>query len=141
VNKLGYWGGISPLGAIAKEYKTRAVRKKDGSIGGTITVVDADDVQRFYEDFYRYPDHLPYPASRISSTKTSTESCTSFLRNAGVDSVKTDAQFFLDELDLAEDRKRLTKAYQDAWMINSLRHFSIKAISCKVFRGLSCHIL
>lgn len=133
VNKLGYWGGISPIGAIAKEYKTRQVRTKDGPMGGTITVVDADDVHRFYEDFYRYLGHLPCPASRISSIKASTDLRISFLRNAGVDSVKTDAQFFLDELDLAEDRKRLTKAYQDAWMINSLRHFSIKAISCRGF--------
>jgi hypothetical protein len=51
---LGYWGGISPTGKIAKEYKTRQVQKKHGPMGGTMTVVDPDDVQRFYDDFYRY---------------------------------------------------------------------------------------
>lgn len=37
------------MGNIAKKYKTRVVRKNDGSL---LTVVDADDVQRFYHDFY-----------------------------------------------------------------------------------------
>lgn len=30
----------------------------------------------------------------------------------------------------ADDRQKLTKAYQDAWTINSLRFFANKAISC-----------
>ena len=53
-----------------------------------------------------------------------------FLLTSGVDSVKTDAQFILDLLADAPDRLRFIKAYQDAWTINSLRYFSIKAISC-----------
>lgn len=44
--------------------------------------------------------------------------------------MKTDAQFALDLLADAPDRRRFIKAYQDAWTINSLRYFSIKAISC-----------
>lgn len=44
--------------------------------------------------------------------------------------MKTDAQFALDLLAHAPDRRRFIKAYQDAWTINSLRYFSIKAISC-----------
>lgn len=56
---MGYWGGISPTGKIAKEYKTRQVRKRDRPFGGIINVVDADDVQRFYEDFYRYMSLTP----------------------------------------------------------------------------------
>ena len=44
--------------------------------------------------------------------------------------MKTDAQFALDLLAYAPDRRRFIKAYQDAWTINSLRYFSIKAISC-----------
>lgn len=103
---LGYWGGVSPNGNIAKKYKTKLVRKREGLIGGTITVVDPDDVQRMYNDFYQ------------------------FLQQCRIDSVKTDAQFFLDLLDDAEDRRRFIKAYQDAWTISSLRYFSIKAISC-----------
>lgn len=68
--------------------------------------VAAEDVNRFYHDFYQ------------------------FLSSAGVDSVKTDAQFFLDELDDANDRRNLIDSYQDAWSINQLRFFSGKAISC-----------
>ncbi|KAL9026101.1 MAG: hypothetical protein Q9196_005184, partial [Gyalolechia fulgens] len=102
---LGYWGGVSPNGNIAKNYKTRKVRKAEGLVGGEMTVVHEDDVPRMYEDFYR------------------------FLLDAGIDSVKTDAQFFLDIIDDADDRRRFMKTYQDAWTIASLRYFSIKAIS------------
>ncbi|KAL9035877.1 MAG: hypothetical protein Q9214_006389 [Letrouitia sp. 1 TL-2023] len=103
---LGYWGGVSPTGNIAKKYKTRLVRKSNKLVGGTITVVDEEDVQRMYNDFY------------------------DFLLDSGVDSVKTDAQFFLDLMDDADDRRRFMKPYQDAWTITSLNHFSVKAISC-----------
>ena len=103
---LGYWGGISPTGSIAQNYKTKLVRKQKGVAGGTFTVVDPDDAPRFYNDFYK------------------------FLLESGVDSVKTDAQFFLDLLDDADDRRRFINTYQDAWTIASLRYFSIMAISC-----------
>ncbi|KAL8996931.1 MAG: hypothetical protein Q9169_003690, partial [Polycauliona sp. 2 TL-2023] len=103
---LGYWGAVSPTGNIAKNYKTREVRKsKDFFSKGTMTVVDEEDVARMYDDFYR------------------------FLLDSGIDSVKTDAQFFLDVMDDADDRRDLIKTYQDAWTIASLRYFSIKAIS------------
>ena len=102
---LGYWGGISPTGDIAKRYKTKLVQLK-GIAEGSITVVDADDAQRMYNDFY------------------------AFLLDAQIDSVKTDAQFFLDLMSDAEDRRRFTKTYQDAWTISSLRYFATKAISC-----------
>ncbi|KAL8946476.1 MAG: hypothetical protein Q9222_007137, partial [Ikaeria aurantiellina] len=103
---LGYWGAVSPNGNIAKNYKTREVQKASGLVGGKFTVVHEDDVARMYEDFYR------------------------FLLASGIDSVKTDAQFFLDVMDDADDRRRFMKTYQDAWTIASLRYFSIKAISC-----------
>ncbi|KAL1612977.1 hypothetical protein SLS60_001208 [Paraconiothyrium brasiliense] len=103
---FGYWGGIAAKGKIADEYRTVTVRKKDGVSGGTMTAIAEEDVGRFYHDFYQ------------------------FLSSAGVDSVKTDAQFFVDELDDATDRRQLIKAYQDAWSINQLRFFSGKAISC-----------
>ncbi|KAL8859667.1 MAG: hypothetical protein Q9178_003781 [Gyalolechia marmorata] len=103
---LGYWGGVSPTGSIAQNYKTREVRKSKGLAGGTMTVVDKEDVPRMYDDFYR------------------------FLLASGIDSVKTDAQFFLDLMDDADDRRSFMKTYQDAWTIASLRYFSIKAISC-----------
>ncbi|KAL8726811.1 MAG: hypothetical protein Q9166_006493 [cf. Caloplaca sp. 2 TL-2023] len=103
---LGYWGGVSPTGDIAKNYRTREVQKSKGLAGDTMTVVDEEDVPRMYDDFYR------------------------FLLSSGIDSVKTDAQFFLDLMDNADDRRRFMKTYQDAWTIASLRYFSIKAISC-----------
>ncbi|KAL8966497.1 MAG: hypothetical protein Q9197_005942, partial [Variospora fuerteventurae] len=103
---LGYWGGVSPTGNIAKNYKTRTVRKAEGLVGGEMTVIHEDDVPRMYDDFYK------------------------FLLDSGIDSVKTDAQFFLDVMDDADDRRRFMKTYQDAWTISSLRYFSSKAISC-----------
>ncbi|KAL9636155.1 MAG: hypothetical protein Q9164_002994, partial [Protoblastenia rupestris] len=100
---LGYWGAVSPHGKIAKHYKTKAINKMGG---GTFTVVDEPDVDRMYNDFYK------------------------FLLTSGIDSVKTDAQFMLDNIADAPDRRRLITAYQDAWAIASLRYFAIKAISC-----------
>ncbi|KAA8569968.1 hypothetical protein EYC84_002306 [Monilinia fructicola] len=108
---LGYWGGLSPDGKIAETYKTVEVIRRDSlrrnlPLGGKMTVVAKEDVQRFYNDFY------------------------SFLSSCGVDAVKTDAQFMLDLLESAEDRSDLISAYQDAWTLSTLRHFSVKAISC-----------
>ncbi|KAL9110570.1 MAG: hypothetical protein Q9227_004928 [Pyrenula ochraceoflavens] len=103
---LGYWGGISPSGQIAHTYKTKSVQKRSGVAGGTMLAVDSSDVHRFYNDFY------------------------TFLATAGIDSVKTDAQFFLDLLSSTADRRRFTTVYQDAWNIAHLRHFSAKVISC-----------
>ncbi|KAF2840507.1 glycoside hydrolase family 36 protein [Patellaria atrata CBS 101060] len=103
---FGYWGGVSPVGDIADNYKIIQVQKKEGVAGGKCFVVAEEDVHRLYNDFY------------------------SFLSSVGVDAVKTDAQFFLDLLEDADDRRSLINAYQDAWVINSLRHLSSKAISC-----------
>ena len=103
---LGYWGGIDPDGEIAKTYKTRKVMKQSGVASGEFTVVDPEDVQRMYDDFY------------------------AFLASVGIDSVKTDAQFFLDLLQDAPDRRQMMLEYQDAWTLAHLRHFSSRAISC-----------
>ncbi|OJJ44603.1 hypothetical protein ASPZODRAFT_134689 [Penicilliopsis zonata CBS 506.65] len=103
---MGYWGGISPDGELATNYKTKQVRVKDPVAGGEILAIDPDDVSRFYDDFYSY------------------------LSSVGIDSVKTDAQFFLDLLEDPEDRRRFTKAYQDAWTVATLTHFSTRSISC-----------
>jgi hypothetical protein len=105
---LGYWGGISPGGNLAKKYKTKVVRKS--AIGrepaGSFTVIKGEDAEQFYDDFYK------------------------FLLSCRVDSVKTDAQFFLDLLQDPEDRRDLMKPYQDAWTIASLKYFGTKAVSC-----------
>ena len=100
---LGYWGAISPTGKLAKDYKTVQAKKPGG---GHWTCIDPDDVDRFYNDFYI------------------------FLSSCGVDSVKTDAQFMLDDLQSARDRRRMITAYQDAWTIAHLRYFGARAISC-----------
>ncbi|KAH0561962.1 hypothetical protein GP486_003325 [Trichoglossum hirsutum] len=99
---MGYWGGISPIGKINDTYKCVDVKVGDN----TLRVVDATDVSRLYTNFYK------------------------FLWECRVDSAKTDAQFYLDGLVHADDRRQLTNAYQDAWFINSLRWLSGRAISC-----------
>ncbi|KAF7887994.1 uncharacterized protein EAF01_011148 [Botrytis porri] len=108
---LGYWGGLASDGKIAETYKTVEVIRRDSErrnlpLGGKMTVVAKEDVRQFYDDFY------------------------SFLSSCGVDAVKTDAQFMLDLFESAEDRSDLISAYQDAWTLSTLRHFSVKAISC-----------
>ncbi|CZR55817.1 related to seed imbibition protein Sip1 [Phialocephala subalpina] len=108
---LGYWGGLSPDGKIAKTYKTVEVIREDAErrnlpLGGKMTVVAKEDVGRFYDDFYR------------------------FLSSCGVDAVKTDAQFMTDTFVSAKARRDLIPTYLDAWTVSTLRHFSIKAISC-----------
>ena len=105
---LGYWGGVSPNGNIAKNYKTKEVQKTAlGRVAaGKMTVVAEEDVERLYDDFY------------------------DFLLKCRIDSVKTDAQFFLDLMHDPADRRALFKTYQDAWTIASLKYFGTRAISC-----------
>ncbi|KAJ6106879.1 Aldolase-type TIM barrel [Penicillium capsulatum] len=112
---FGYWGGISPNGDLPQRYTTKEVKIKDpaadGPIAqniadGKITAIDPSDAQRFYDEFY------------------------GFLTAAGVDSVKTDAQFFIDLLEDPEERKNFMTSYQDAWSIASLKHFGARSISC-----------
>lgn len=103
---LGYWGGISPNGSLAKTYKTIEVEKQPGVSGGTVFAIDPSEAHRMYDDFY------------------------SFLSSCGVTGVKTDAQFFLDLLASTPDRAAFTTTYQSAWTQAHLRHLSGKAISC-----------
>jgi len=103
---LGYWGGVAKDGNIAKTYKTTAVQKEPGVAEGEMLVVDSSDAQRMYNDFY------------------------AFLDDCGITGVKTDAQFFLDMIVDAPDRRSLITEYQDAWTIAHLRHFGSRAISC-----------
>lgn len=108
---LGYWAGIAPDGKIAKTYKTVEVIREDSlrrnlPLGGKMTLVDREDAHKFYDDFYR------------------------FLSSCGIDGVKTDAQFMMDTWVSAKARRELIHTYLDAWKVSTLRHFSIKAISC-----------
>ena len=108
---LGYWAGLAPNGPLAKRYKTVEVTRTDSDLGllpidAKMTVVAAEDVKRFYNDFYR------------------------FLSSCGIDGVKTDGQYMIDTLVSPSARRDLINAYQDAWTIASLNHFSSRVISC-----------
>lgn len=68
---MGYWGGISPNGKLAKTYKTVEVMRDYGErrnlpLGGGMTAIAKEDIGKFYDDFYR------------------------FLSSCGVDAVKTE---------------------------------------------------
>ncbi|KAG6024920.1 hypothetical protein E4U41_001656 [Claviceps citrina] len=102
---LGYWGGISPNGVIARTYKTSIVAGT-GEGQSALTVVAQEDVAQFYDDFY------------------------TFLEESGIDGVKTDAQVMLDQLKAAPDRRELISTYLDEWSKACQRHFGKKAISC-----------
>ncbi|KKA26216.1 hypothetical protein TD95_000094 [Thielaviopsis punctulata] len=102
---FGYWGGVDPNGDIGQKYKTVETQRRD-AMGGSMYSVSAEDVGRFYNDFY------------------------SFLSSCGIDGVKTDGQYTLDTFVSAEHRRTLGRAYQDAWSLACLRWFSNKVISC-----------
>ncbi|KHN96752.1 raffinose synthase Sip1 [Metarhizium album ARSEF 1941] len=114
---LGYWGGISPNGHIAKTYDTIKVAQ-EGEDGASLTVVDKADVSRLYNDFYR------------------------FLAESGIDGVKADAQVMVDGLRDAPDRRDLISTYLDVWSQASERYFGAKAISCmsQFPYSLFCHL-
>ncbi|KAI1077419.1 glycoside hydrolase family 36 protein [Whalleya microplaca] len=103
---LGYWGGISSSGDLAKTYKTTQLDRNNSELNGPITVIAKEDVAKFYDDFYR------------------------FLSDSGIDGVKTDVQYMIDTWSSPKDRRELTSTYLDTWVISALKHFSIKAISC-----------
>ncbi|PWW71617.1 Glycoside Hydrolase Family 36 protein, partial [Tuber magnatum] len=98
---FGYWDGIAPGGWIDANYKCINVRWRKGR---DIYVVDASDVSRMYNDFY------------------------SFLSKNGIDSIKCDAQYGIDDFDDATVRRSLGPAYQEAFKINSLKYFSRRVI-------------
>ncbi|KAI1827497.1 glycoside hydrolase family 36 protein [Xylaria intraflava] len=103
---FGYWGGISPRGDIARQYRTIEVYRENPKAEKPMTVVANADVKRFYDDFYR------------------------FLSSCGVDGVKIDVQFMVDHLASSKHRRELTNKYLDACMTASLRHFGVRTISC-----------
>ncbi|KAI5803810.1 glycoside hydrolase superfamily [Geopyxis carbonaria] len=100
---IGYWEGIAPGGWIDQNYKCKTVKWHGG---WDVRVVDPSDINRLYNDFYK------------------------FLTDSGVDSVKCDVQASLDEFDEAADRQSLGYAYQNAFKVNSLSHFAGRVIYC-----------
>lgn len=106
---LGYWGGVSATERIAQQYKTRRVQVSSIDIPGSprsITVVDETDVERMYDDFYE---------------------C---LASCGVNSVKADAQCFVDAISQAPARRELIQAYLRAQTTARDTHFESKGVSC-----------
>ncbi|KAI0023720.1 glycoside hydrolase family 36 protein [Xylariomycetidae sp. FL0641] len=103
---LGYWGGISLEGELAKRYRTIELEREDAHNDGPMSVVASEDVGKFYDDFYR------------------------FLSECGIDGVKADVQYMMDTWVSSKHRRELTNEYLDSWSISSLRHFSVKVISC-----------
>lgn len=105
---IGYWGGISPGSTFINRYKTRTVPTVAESLtdGQDLLIIDAQDISRFYDDFY------------------------TFLTACGVDFVKADGQFILDDLAKSSDRRELTQTYLDAWKTAQQHHFDGRAISC-----------
>lgn len=105
---MGYWGGISPDGKLARLYRTRHVNvRRDAIIAdASMLVIDPVHASKMYNEFY------------------------SFLSYCGIDSVKADAQFALDELTSARDRREMTSAYKTVWTSAHLTYFSGHAISC-----------
>lgn len=107
---FGYWGGITADGPIAKEYKTTQIRRSEtgrkGFEAANLIVVTGDEIRRLFKDFY------------------------TFLGNAGIDGVKTDAQMMLDLIADPEDRRTIIKSYQDAWNLAGFQNFQNKMISC-----------
>jgi len=71
-----------------------------------LTFIDPVDIERFYDDFFR------------------------FLSESGVDSVKTDVQCRIDELKHGADRAMLWQAYQDALRKSGEKYFESRVIYC-----------
>ena len=104
---LGYWGGISGTGDLAKKFKTAKVKAQlMGHVNKSIDIVHSNDAGRMYDDFY------------------------AFLASSGITSVKTDAQFLVGEIQESVERESLATSYDVAWTAAYLRHFRGKAISC-----------
>jgi hypothetical protein len=95
---LGYWGAIAPDGELAQKFKTVQV--------GGRTCIAGDDVERFYEEFYRY------------------------LSYQGIHGVKNDAQNALDDLPTASARRSMILSYAAAWQLASSRWLRQSRIAC-----------
>lgn len=104
----GYWDGITPDSALGKEYKTVEVAWRDNvnSVDKMLTMIAPEDVERFYDDFYR------------------------FLSECGIDSVKTDVQCRIDELVHGKDKAKLGRAYLDAFKKSGIKYFDQRVIYC-----------
>ncbi|KAK9373625.1 glycoside hydrolase superfamily [Lipomyces chichibuensis] len=100
---LGYWNGIAPDGELGKKYNLTKCRVYNDDI----YIVSENDVNRFYDDFYKY------------------------LYSSGITAVKADVQMHI--YDLEGDGISGTfvrKEYQDALKLHSLRYFYRRVSYC-----------
>jgi hypothetical protein len=104
---LGYWGGVSPTGRLAEKYKLlKVLSKAITPLSRELHIIHPDDARRMYDDFY------------------------AFLSSCGITAVKTDVQFFLEELASTPDRAAAIMAFQVVWEQAHMKYFGGKAISC-----------
>ncbi|PWW74520.1 Glycoside Hydrolase Family 36 protein, partial [Tuber magnatum] len=108
----GYWDGITPNSALAEIYRTIEVSWRDNvnAVTRNLTMVDPEDVGRFYDDFYKQV-YL-------------------FLAESGIDCVKTDVQCRIEELTSGADKARLAGPYQEAFRKSAIKYFDQRVIYC-----------
>ncbi|ORX93825.1 glycoside hydrolase [Basidiobolus meristosporus CBS 931.73] len=103
----GYWGGFSPDHEIGHKYRTVQVKLRNG---GTVPLVHADDIERFFDDYHRY------------------------LQGQGVTLVKVDAQSSFDAIEFqsneSENPRTWWKAYQEALRKSTDKYFNGRVIYC-----------
>ncbi|KAK9467762.1 glycoside hydrolase superfamily [Lipomyces arxii] len=100
---LGYWGGVSPDGDLAKNYKLT----KGKLYNQETYIISEKDVGRYYNDFYK------------------------FLANSGITVVKADVQMHI--YDMEGDKivgTYVYKAYQNAIKLSSTRYFYRRMTYC-----------
>ncbi|CAG8592594.1 3381_t:CDS:2, partial [Ambispora leptoticha] len=100
----GYWCGIDPSSELSSIYKIEKVKKNDGQ---PLYLIEAQDIQKFYNDFYNY------------------------LRNQGVSLVKVDSQGSFDLICYEEIKHRQWwQEYQAALKKSCRKYFENRIIYC-----------
>ena len=104
---MGYWGLIAQDSELSSTYAVENVSINESSpAGGSKLAISPSAITKMYSDFYAY------------------------LATQGITAVKTDVQFYVDELSATSQRRSFTNPYLSAWTSAHLRHLSGKAISC-----------
>ncbi|KAK9371244.1 glycoside hydrolase superfamily [Lipomyces kononenkoae] len=100
---LGYWNGIAPDGELGKKYSLTKCR----AYNDDIYIISENDVNRFYDDFYKH------------------------LYSSGITAVKADVQMHIYDIqDDVISGTFIHKAYQDALKLHSLRYFYRRVTYC-----------
>ncbi|CAG8547692.1 11582_t:CDS:2 [Ambispora gerdemannii] len=102
----GYWYGVDPSSELSSIYKVERVKKNDGR---PTCLIAAQDIQKFYDDFYNY------------------------LRDQGVSLVKVDSQGNFDLICYGEIKHR--KWWQEYQMLSGPGSEDLGGISRPLFRN------